>query len=672
MKILFYVEPAVFRENPAFLSPHMNNVRCFINANCVEGAQFAIATSPALFAEYDHWLLHGGVRDAQRFEMSGAQALEAFGADRSAYARDLYDGGSPANKYLVERLEEIRRDFDPDLIVSPTQSRYLKECFPRARTAFYEVGPIPRRDGRPSLFFDFGGHDDGSVLSACIDRIQGLPIGDTVAVELWNDFKSKFEAHPAGTARAEFRRWRHENFVGKKVAIIAHSPPDGVSYDGSAPHLPLEALTADILSKLPNDWVAVPTYHRNLVPPARMEAALASEFGAFRTLPDNLKQFGSDPFISGADAVITVASKTALSAALLGKRTVSLGRSLISGMSAERVEDIDKAPVMGIAQAGRVLAFLSNAYVRTFEECFEQNGTLLTYWRGFIDADNVEDPYFDFSEWTPEHATRLLPVEKPKLEIEHGHSPTIIPRGDVKNEGTVAVGILDRIQEMDGNGIHLFNELLTRHIASKVIKLGDTVFDCGANHGYHTADFSERVGENGVVHAFEPNPELFSGLIGHSNVRLWPFAVGDRLSVETFILPLGFDQVGSLVNPQDWMGQDTPVKKLTVLQAPIDTLVEAVEKPVSFIKIDVERHEAAALIGLQETIRKYNPIIVYENNTPEIEGILGRLRYKVVQLLTLVGGREMPNVMAIPIAREEEIYNILPDLQDVEAIVAQL
>jgi len=231
--------------------------------------------------------------------------------------------------------------------------------------------------------------------------------------------------------------------------------------------------------------------------------------------------------------------------------------------------------------------------------------------------------------------------------------------------------IVERIRGLDGNGLHLLNELLTRFVASKVIKPGDSVFDCGANHGYHTADFSERVGEAGIVHAFEPNPELFSGLLGRPNVRLWPFAVGDRLSVETFILPLGFDQVGSLVDPQDWMGK-TDVRKLTVIQAPIDTLVEAVEKPVSFIKIDVERHEAACLVGLQETIRKYNPIIVYENNTPEIEGILGRLRYRVVQILSLVGGVEMPNVVALPIQLEQEIHQILPARHDLEAIVAQV
>jgi len=233
------------------------------------------------------------------------------------------------------------------------------------------------------------------------------------------------------------------------------------------------------------------------------------------------------------------------------------------------------------------------------------------------------------------------------------------------------LSILEKIKALDEGAIHQVNELLTRLVASRVIKSGDVVFDCGANHGYHTADFSERVGPNGLVHAFEPNPDLFPGLVGPANVRVWPFAVGDRLSVETFILPVGRDQVGSLVDPQDWIGE-TEVRKLTVVQVPIDALPEAVERRVSFIKIDVERHEAAALTGLQETIKKYSPVIVYENNSLEIEAILAKLDYKVVHMLTLVGPIGMPNVIAAPISREDEIGKILPTAEDLEEIISQI
>lgn len=238
-------------------------------------------------------------------------------------------------------------------------------------------------------------------------------------------------------------------------------------------------------------------------------------------------------------------------------------------------------------------------------------------------------------------------------------------------EGVDNLDIVEKINSLDEGARHQLNELLTRLIASRVIKAGDVVFDCGANHGYHTSDFSERVGPDGLVHAFEPNPDLFPGLVGPPNVRVWPVAVGDRISVETFILPVGRDEVGSLVDPQDWIGQ-TEVRKLTVIQVPIDAIPEAIERPVSFIKIDVERHEAAALTGLQQTIRKYNPIIVYENNSLEIEAILGRIGYKVVHMLTRVGPIGMPNVIAVPLHREDEIGQLLPSPSDLEEIISKI
>ncbi len=50
-----------------------------------------------------------------------------------------------------------------------------------------------------------------------------------------------------------------------------------------------------------------------------------------------------------------------------------------------------------------------------------------------------------------------------------------------------------------------------------------------------------------MVHAFEPNPKLFSGILGiGDNVRLWPFAVGEDTRVETLHVPEGLSGWASL------------------------------------------------------------------------------------------------------------------------------
>ena len=227
------------------------------------------------------------------------------------------------------------------------------------------------------------------------------------------------------------------------------------------------------------------------------------------------------------------------------------------------------------------------------------------------------------------------------------------------------------IEGLNNAQLHHVNEISTKIIASKVVKPGDTVFDCGANVGFHTFHLSELVGPSGRVHAFEPNPELWRHFVALPNVRLWPYAVGDRLSAETFILPIGQDQVGSLVDPRDFVG-DIPVKKLSVVQVPIDILAEAVETPVSFIKIDVERHEAAALLGLQSIIRKHRPVIVFENNTAHTQAILDRLEYAVVNITNFVAPTiPVVNVIAVPIDRSDSVEDLLPSHVDFTLMTAE-
>lgn len=220
--------------------------------------------------------------------------------------------------------------------------------------------------------------------------------------------------------------------------------------------------------------------------------------------------------------------------------------------------------------------------------------------------------------------------------------------------------------------IHLLNERLTQRIAAKAIEAGDTVLDLGANVGFHTKAFSQFVGPSGRVHAFEPNPELWPLFSSLANVRLWPFAVGDRLSVERFILPIGHDQVGSLVDARDFMG-DVLVKVLTVAQVPVDYLTEATENPISFVKIDVERYELQALKGMVLTLTRHKPIIVFESNTSETQALLHDIGFDVFEMLCMTKtDTKLPNVVAIPREKASRKAEILPSDFDLNEILATM
>ncbi|QBR70097.1 hypothetical protein CU048_01050 [Beijerinckiaceae bacterium] len=203
---------------------------------------------------------------------------------------------------------------------------------------------------------------------------------------------------------------------------------------------------------------------------------------------------------------------------------------------------------------------------------------------------------------------------------------------------------------------HYINEMLTRAIGELVIKAGDTVLDVGANQGFHLFAFADLVGQQGLVHAFEPNPCHWPLLVGRDNVRLWPFAAGDKCSVECFFFPKNHDGAASLHDPRDFLGNETEVQLLNVVQVPIDTLDEVLRRQIKFIKLDVERHELQALTGMRILIARDRPIVVLENATPDIKAFFETLQFRSVPMTYSGWGSKdtlLPNMLFVPNERSE-------------------
>jgi len=137
---------------------------------------------------------------------------------------------------------------------------------------------------------------------------------------------------------------------------------------------------------------------------------------------------------------------------------------------------------------------------------------------------------------------------------------------------------------------------------SGALRRGDCVWDVGANVGYYTKLFSERVGELGKVFAFEPSPvnfvRLTSACSAFGNVTLLPCGLGkadDKLRFQQGTDDLGatsriveIDSEGALVDIRSGM-----------------SLINGGEAPLpNAIKIDVEGFEYEVLEGLGEYIKK--------------------------------------------------------------------
>jgi FkbM family methyltransferase len=160
-------------------------------------------------------------------------------------------------------------------------------------------------------------------------------------------------------------------------------------------------------------------------------------------------------------------------------------------------------------------------------------------------------------------------------------------------------GFVERLQALRGDDYEAaFNDALRG-----AVRPGDTVWDVGANVGYYTTRFSEWVGPEGTVVAFEPIPASFDALraavADADNVRLVNVALGDV----TTTMPLALDEdPTSAVNSF----AKTARAGAAVLELPVrrgDELRAADELPRPHVlKVDVEGFEQEVLEGLGATL----------------------------------------------------------------------
>lgn len=136
---------------------------------------------------------------------------------------------------------------------------------------------------------------------------------------------------------------------------------------------------------------------------------------------------------------------------------------------------------------------------------------------------------------------------------------------------------------------------------------GNTVLDVGANIGFHTLFFSELVGNQGKVLAFEPVKYNFEKLKdnitlnGYSNITLYQLALGN--SNETFSIKARQDDS----NPGAFnLFEKGDLEIKCVIGDDI------IKEKIDFIKLDVEGYELYAFQGLHKVIETNKPKIVFE------------------------------------------------------------
>jgi len=158
-----------------------------------------------------------------------------------------------------------------------------------------------------------------------------------------------------------------------------------------------------------------------------------------------------------------------------------------------------------------------------------------------------------------------------------------------------------------------------------LIHPGDVVVDGGAFIGDHTIAYLEKVGTNGRVLAFEPNPVAFECL-KHNCPKAECFACG-----------LGGSQALKSMSKNPNAGASSICESGTVFSVEIIPL-DSLELPrLDFIKLDLEGFEVEALKGAVNTITAHRPVMVVEqmdghlrrqgSSADELQSLLRHLRY---------------------------------------------
>jgi len=146
------------------------------------------------------------------------------------------------------------------------------------------------------------------------------------------------------------------------------------------------------------------------------------------------------------------------------------------------------------------------------------------------------------------------------------------------------------------------------------LKSKRTYIDIGAYIGETSLPFLD---EFDTVIAFEPNPNSFNILKENKKIQTYNIALGKEEHKTNLIVPTGqpaSDGSIAIRRNLNWIGD--------IFEVEVKRLDDFNFTDVDFIKIDVEEGEQEVIMGSLETIKKYEPVIMFENKRNENDIII--------------------------------------------------
>jgi len=223
-------------------------------------------------------------------------------------------------------------------------------------------------------------------------------------------------------------------------------------------------------------------------------------------------------------------------------------------------------------------------------------------------------------------------------------------------------------------------ELPITELLFRLLKPGDQAIDAGANIGYITCIMAYLTGASGHVDAFEPHPELVQHLkrnielLGNTSETVHVHKVGLSAQAGEAFLDLGSEFEKNNGTSKVAFDNDAGNSIRVLLQ----TLDETIgDRQIEVLKLDVEGHEAEALLGAEKSLKgKQIRHIIFENHEgPESRPakMLTSAGYTVVEIGWQMNGIVLGKPNATSLAKSYEAPNYLAtiDLPAIEAAIVR-
>lgn len=181
-------------------------------------------------------------------------------------------------------------------------------------------------------------------------------------------------------------------------------------------------------------------------------------------------------------------------------------------------------------------------------------------------------------------------------------------------------------------------------LVRRIVGVGDSVVDAGANVGFYTLLLARLVGAGGSVLAFEPFPahaDLLERSIAENGfgdrVRLERSAIGSERGAMSLVQAVKTTNAGGAYLaptgapiPAGHAATPTPVVRL-------DDIVE--RRPVRFLKLDIEGAEPLAVAGARNVIENDRPVILSELHRGQLQRVAGTTPSATIATLAALGYR---------------------------------